>query len=469
MALSGFLVPALTGALMERNRIADERDDISGGVIDAVSKHYFEDTLPIEQELIEKRTALFDNLIPDFGAQAVEAFAKLGYLDSGELKVALNYIDRLEEKNPGIIDQIKTADPNSKLFQAIYKDENERALKTIEDTGNTVAKNLTRHGVRQMADLWFNKDIKKGKLDTAQSFIFGGPEITERDIPAFTGQIEKMVEGEIEPTKVAAADLKTEIGYIPPKEPSAVETKKERVTDNIITSNKLYATGEILKTDQGLQFQWAGQYVEQSKAHIALGGIIENSRLGSGKNQQEIADLSNQIMYAQVLTPATVFNVSDSSKYIKQTLGNIYIHQDELMTINKTPKKLEDVDFTNLNALKQFIHNMVTQLDSKYFEETYTNDQGDEISGYNKAEIANLIKSQDEFGKVDDNTYKQMLSTAMLIHYDLLRANGYGDTAALFFLKAIPEFTFNGVNEAAQIKMHAIRGFQKGIYKGFLG
>ena len=468
MALSGFLVPFTTGALMERNRIADERDDVAGGVIDTVSKYYFEDTLPVEQELIEKRTALFDNLVPDFGAQAVEAFAKLGYLDSGELHVALDYIDRLETKNPGIIDQIKTADPNSKLFQAIYKDENERSLKTIEDTGNTVAKNLTRHGVRQLADLYFNKDIKKGKLDTAQSFIFGGPEITKADIPAFTGQIEKMVEG-IEPTEVAVADLKTEIDYIPPKEPSAVETKKERVTDNIITSNKLYASGEILKTDQGLQFQWAGQYMEQSKAHIALGGIIENSRLGSGKNQQEIADFSNQIMYSQVLTPAAIFNVSNSNTYIIQTLGNIYIHQNELWTLNQKPTILEDVNFDKRDALKQFIHGMVTQIDSKYFEGTYTDDQGNEISGYNKAEIANLIKSQDDFRKVDNDTYKQMLSTAMLIHYDLLRSRGYGDTAALFFLKAIPEFTFNGVNEAAQIKMHAIRSFQKGIYKGFLG
>ena len=60
MALSGFLVPFTTGALMERNRIADKREDVAGGVIDTVSKYYFEDTLPVEQELIEKRTTFSD-------------------------------------------------------------------------------------------------------------------------------------------------------------------------------------------------------------------------------------------------------------------------------------------------------------------------------------------------------------------------------------------------------------------------
>ena len=38
MALSGFLVPFATGALIERQRIADAYDEKSGEIVDAVSK-----------------------------------------------------------------------------------------------------------------------------------------------------------------------------------------------------------------------------------------------------------------------------------------------------------------------------------------------------------------------------------------------------------------------------------------------
>ncbi len=59
MALSGFLVPALTGAFIERQRIADSYDEKAGEIIDAVAPKYNEQ-LDINQKEIALHKANYD-------------------------------------------------------------------------------------------------------------------------------------------------------------------------------------------------------------------------------------------------------------------------------------------------------------------------------------------------------------------------------------------------------------------------
>ena len=98
MALTGFLVPFASGALIKRQEIADEYDETAGEIIDAASEKY---NLKFDQNQsqIELQNANFAAVEASLGTAVAEVAAKNGLLNNIKTALVLkNVKDNLTEK-----------------------------------------------------------------------------------------------------------------------------------------------------------------------------------------------------------------------------------------------------------------------------------------------------------------------------------------------------------------------------------
>jgi len=116
MALSGFLVPFASGALIKRQEIADEYDDTAGEIIDAASAKYNE-KLSLNNKAIELQNANYAAVENALGTTVAEAAAKNGFLNNVDTNKVVNYVTKSMTK--GLINPLKkltmTEDKNRPL------------------------------------------------------------------------------------------------------------------------------------------------------------------------------------------------------------------------------------------------------------------------------------------------------------------------------------------------------------------
>ena len=176
------ILPFAVGALMSRNEIVDRQDELTGQIVDTVSENYFAKSGE-EKTRLKNVDKIYDQLSRQYPTQVVEAFAHAGFLDSGDLSTAMNFIQNVK---PEAIEQLKTMD--SADLNLVFQNNNSKILESVGSKENAVASNLNRGQLKNLSDLYFGKEIKKGKLDTARNLLFGGPVIKEGDIaPALLG------------------------------------------------------------------------------------------------------------------------------------------------------------------------------------------------------------------------------------------------------------------------------------------
>ena len=176
------ILPFAVGALMSRNEIVDRQDELTGQIVDTVSENYFAKSGE-EKTRLKNVDKIYEQLSRQYPTQVVEAFAHAGFLDSGDLGTAMNFIQNLK---PEAIEQLKTMD--SADLNLVFQNNNSKILESVGSKENAVASNLNRGQLKNLSDLYFGKEIKKGKLDTARNLLFGGPVIKEGDIaPALLG------------------------------------------------------------------------------------------------------------------------------------------------------------------------------------------------------------------------------------------------------------------------------------------
>ena len=176
------ILPFAVGALMSRNEIVDRQDELTGQIVDTVSENYFAKSGE-EKTRLKNVDKIYDQLSRQYPTQVVEAFAHAGFLDSGDLGTAMNFIQNVK---PEAIEQLKTMD--SADLNLVFQNNNSKILESVGSKENAVASNLNRGQLKNLSDLYFGEEIKKGKLDTARNLLFGGPVIKEGDIaPALLG------------------------------------------------------------------------------------------------------------------------------------------------------------------------------------------------------------------------------------------------------------------------------------------
>ena len=179
------ILPFAIGAFATRNKIADDQDRLTGEIVDTVAQNYFAQSSD-EKNRLKKVDKVYDNLTNLYPVQAVEAFAHAGLI-TDDMKETLSIIQNTVK--PEAIENLKNLKPEDLKF--VFKNNNSAMVEATSSKENTVASNLNRGQLKNLSDLYFGKEIKEGKLDTARNFMFGGPVIKDKDVAPAILQLER--------------------------------------------------------------------------------------------------------------------------------------------------------------------------------------------------------------------------------------------------------------------------------------
>ena len=227
MALSGFLVPFASGALIKRQEIADEYDDTAGEIIDAASAKYNE-KLSLNNKAIELQNANYAAVENALGTTVAEAAAKNGFLNGVDTNKVVNYVTT--SMSPGLIDSLKKLeltdkniplDKNGKnLFDSVFKDDYSRATSKLGNQKDWAAKNLNRGAIKNVSDLYLSGGEELPAptgIEKAQKFLFGD-RITDETGATFNLAAEEAIGSnvDVQPNAVmASSSLEERVGYKP--------------------------------------------------------------------------------------------------------------------------------------------------------------------------------------------------------------------------------------------------------------
>ena len=176
MALSGFLVPFATGALIERQRIADSYDEKAGEIIDAVAPKY-NDQLDINQKEIALHKANYDAVARVLGIPVAEAASKGGFLVNVDTAKVVNHVqtslkDFIEWVGDKDIETIQKEYPDA--YQSLFSDNYAQAKGALKEKRDFAATNFNKGAIKNVSDLYLGKkDEEPTKVESAQKFLFG--------------------------------------------------------------------------------------------------------------------------------------------------------------------------------------------------------------------------------------------------------------------------------------------------------
>jgi hypothetical protein len=227
MALSGFLVPFASGALIKRQEIADEYDDTAGEIIDAASAKYNE-KLSLNNKAIELQNANYAAVENALGTTVAEAAAKNGFLNNVDTNKVVNYVT--DSMSPGLIDSLKKLkltdkniplDKNGKnLFDSVFKDDYNRATTKLGNQKDWASKNLNKGAIKNVSDLYLSGGEELPAptgIEKAQKFLFGD-RITNETGATFNLAAEEAIGSnvDVQPNAVmASSSLAERVGYRP--------------------------------------------------------------------------------------------------------------------------------------------------------------------------------------------------------------------------------------------------------------
>jgi len=261
MAVSGFLVPFATGALIRRQEIADQYDENAGEIIDAASEHY-KDKFNLNSELIELQNQNYAAVENALGTGVAEVAAKQGLLEGVKTYEVVNHVENSLKK--GVIKKItdvtkdlSTADIKSKLqYQSLFSEDYTQATKSLEDQRDWAANNFNKGAIKNVADMFLLDEGEKLPEPTgvqkAQKLFFGD-KITPATGAIFEQAAAKELGETITVQPKAVSDLKASIadviGY---KEPKFIGTIRE--VDQAIANELSIPKGGAEITAEGLLF-----------------------------------------------------------------------------------------------------------------------------------------------------------------------------------------------------------------------
>ena len=229
MALSGFLVPFASGALIKRQEIADEYDDTAGEIIDAASAKYNE-KLSLNNKSIELQNANYAAVENALGTTVAEAAAKNGFLNNVDTNKVVNYVTDSMPK--GLVNRLQnltmtedkkgflTKDGEKQLFDSIFKDDYNKATTELGNQKDWAAKNLNKGAIKNVSDLYLSGGEELSAptgIEKAQKFLFGD-RITEETGATFNLAAEEAIGSnvDVQPNAVmASSSLAERVGYKP--------------------------------------------------------------------------------------------------------------------------------------------------------------------------------------------------------------------------------------------------------------
>jgi hypothetical protein len=229
MALSGFLVPFASGALIKRQEIADEYDDTAGEIIDAASAKYNE-KLSLNNKAIELQNANYAAVENALGTTVAEAAAKNGFLNNVNTNEVVNYVT--ESMPKGLVNRLQnltmtedkkgflTKDGEKQLFDSVFKDDYNKATTELGNQKDWAAKNLNKGAIKNVSDLYLSGGEELSAptgIEKAQKFLFGD-RITNETGATFNLASEEAIGSnvDVQPNAVmASSSLAERVGYKP--------------------------------------------------------------------------------------------------------------------------------------------------------------------------------------------------------------------------------------------------------------
>ena len=230
MALSGFLVPFASGALIKRQEIADEYDDTAGEIIDAASAKYNE-KLSLNNKAIELQNANYAAVENALGTTVAEAAAKNGFLNNVDTNKVVNYVTDSMPK--GLVNRLQnltmtedkkgflTKDGEKQLFDSVFKDDYNKATSKLGNQKDWASKNLNKGAIKNVSDLYLSGGEELPAptgIEKAQKFLFGD-RITNETGATFNLAAEEAIGGniDVQPKAIKASQsLSERVGYVPP-------------------------------------------------------------------------------------------------------------------------------------------------------------------------------------------------------------------------------------------------------------
>ena len=229
MALSGFLVPFASGALIKRQEIADEYDDTAGEIIDAASAKYNE-KLSLNNKAIELQNANYAAVENALGTTVAEAAAKNGFLNNVDTNKVVNYVTDSMPK--GLVNRLQnltmtedkkgflTKDGEKQLFDSVFKDDYNKATSKLGNQKDWASKNLNKGAIKNVSDLYLSGGEELPAptgIEKAQKFLFGD-RITDETGATFNLAAEEAIGSnvDVQPNAVmASSSLAERVGYKP--------------------------------------------------------------------------------------------------------------------------------------------------------------------------------------------------------------------------------------------------------------
>ena len=229
MALSGFLVPFASGALIKRQEIADEYDETAGEIIDAASEKYNE-KLSLNNKAIELQNANYAAVENALGTTVAEAAAKNGFLNNVNTNEVVNYVTKSMPK--GLVNRLQnltmtedkkgflTKDGEKQLFDSVFKDDYNKATSKLGNQKDWASKNLNKGAIKNVSDLYLSGGEELPAptgIEKAQKFLFGD-RITNETGATFNLAAEEAIGSnvDVQPNAVmASSSLAERVGYKP--------------------------------------------------------------------------------------------------------------------------------------------------------------------------------------------------------------------------------------------------------------
>lgn len=359
MALTGFLVPFASGALIKRQEIADEYDETAGEIIDAASAKYNE-KLSLNNKAIELQNANYAAVEAALGTTVAEAAAKNGFLNEVDTNKVVNYVK--ESMPKGLIKRLQdlklTEDGKSflvedkdsfeeekkykerELFNTIFKEDYTRAKSELTSQKDWAANNLNKGAIKNVSDLYLSGGEKlpePTKIEKAQKFLFGD-KITEETGATFNLAAEEALgtDIQVQPKAIkASTSLAERVGYVPAVDIGSV-LNQDRAIQGILQVEgiKIGADGGIIFPDR---FKAQVLAIKDNAKQYALEFTTDDGKV-------DVSNLmlrSNQDIEENIISPiaATFIGYSlDTSDFAK----NMNFRVMKASDINMTSKFIID-------------------------------------------------------------------------------------------------------------------------------
>ena len=199
--MAGFLVPFATGALVERQRIAEAYDEKSGEIIDTVSKKLtkqFDDN----QKTLALEAANYDAVESVLGMPIAEIAQRSGMLVDVNTAQAVDHVrNTLEKAHPGFIKWVQDKDINTlrethpDFFENAFSASYDRAKTKLKSNREFTAKNMNGGAINNISKLFLGEEDKEPTgVEKAQKFLFGEPVTTQKGVAFESALMEEVGE-----------------------------------------------------------------------------------------------------------------------------------------------------------------------------------------------------------------------------------------------------------------------------------